>query len=118
MTYPQYLVLLALWDDGSLSVGDLARRLDLDAAAVSPLLKRLVAAGLVSRRRDGSDERVVRVYPTSQVDALRGALAEVQSRVDCSTGVAPAEFSQLRETLNRLTQTMAIDREPGRELTG
>lgn len=117
LTYPQYLVLLALWDYGSLSVGELSRRLNLDSPTLTPLLKRLASAALVTRQRDSADERVVRIGLTDKASALRQRLAELQSRVACSTGLAPAEFALLRDTLHRLSQTMAADQEsiPGLE---
>lgn len=74
LTYPQYLCMLALWEREGLSVGQLCETLDLDTGTVSPLLKRLEAAGLVERRRgragSGGDERVVRVWLSAAGRAL------------------------------------------------
>src|ERR1700727_2616158 len=64
LTYPQYLVLLALWEHQELSVKELGRKLRLDSGTLSPLLKRMEAAGWVERRRDPADERSVMVRPT------------------------------------------------------
>lgn len=111
LTYPQYLVLLALWDDGAQPVGALARRLDLDPPALTPLLKRLANAGFIVRERNIDDERVVIVRPTAQSMTLRDELAALQQHVACSTGLAPAEFAVLRSMLHRLTQTMAAEQE-------
>src|SRR4051794_11843805 len=71
LTYPQYLVMIALWEKQPLSVKDLAERLSLDSGTLSPLLKRLQAARLVRRERSAEDERAVIVSLTDKGDALR-----------------------------------------------
>lgn len=79
ITYPQYLVLLALWEDDGRGVGAIAARLGLESSTVTPLVKRLEAAGLVTRTRSRQDERHVHVHLTSQGAALHeqcGCLAE------------------------------------------
>jgi DNA-binding MarR family transcriptional regulator len=73
LTHPQYLVMLALWEQSPLSVTEVARLLQLDLATASPLIKRLEALGLVDRRRDPADERTLRVTLT---DAGRGLRTE------------------------------------------
>lgn len=114
LTYPQYLVLLALWDGGESSLTRLSRRLGLDPPTLTPLVKRLAQAGLVSRERDSDDDRVLCIRTTPQADALREPLAEVQNGVVCATGLAPAEFETLRRSLHRLTATMTAARRAGR----
>ena len=79
LTYPQYLVLLVLWEEDGLSVGDLGERLLLDSGTLTPLLKRLTAAGLVTRRRAEDDGRVVLVHLTKAGVALQ-AQAEAVPR--------------------------------------
>ncbi|MBN8489409.1 MAG: MarR family transcriptional regulator, partial [Burkholderiales bacterium] len=64
LTYPQYLVMLALWEADDCSVGELGQRLGLDSGTLTPLLKRLEAAGRVQRLRDAADERRVRLRLT------------------------------------------------------
>lgn len=81
LTYPQYLVLLALWERDGVRVRDLGERLFLDSGTLTPLLKRLQARGLVDRRRDPADERVVRVHLTEQGRALRSEVACVPEAV-------------------------------------
>jgi DNA-binding MarR family transcriptional regulator len=79
ITYPQYLVLLALWETDALSVGAIGARLGLESSTVTPLVKRLEAAGLVTRTRNKLDERQVQVRLTTRGVALReecGCLAE------------------------------------------
>lgn len=71
VTYPQYLVLATLWEDGDLPVRDLVQRLQLDYGTMTPLLKRLESRGLLRRTRNPSDERTVIVSLTDEGDALR-----------------------------------------------
>ncbi|WP_371814080.1 MarR family winged helix-turn-helix transcriptional regulator [Phycicoccus sp. HDW14] len=71
LTHPQYLVMLALWEDSPLRVSEIARRLSLEPATLSPLLKRLETAGLVARRRDPDDERAVTAELTPTGRRLR-----------------------------------------------
>jgi DNA-binding MarR family transcriptional regulator len=79
LTYPQYLVLLSLWEQDGRTVGGIAERLTLDSSTVTPLVKRLEAAGLVKRTRNPSDERQVVVRLTDEGRAIRercGCLGE------------------------------------------
>src|SRR3954471_16564811 len=71
LTYPQYLVMVALWERDARPVHELGTCLDLDSGTLTPLLKRLEAAGLVERHRDRADERVVKIYLTADGRALR-----------------------------------------------
>ncbi|MFD4788443.1 MarR family winged helix-turn-helix transcriptional regulator [Streptomyces sp. NPDC058459] len=103
LTYPQYLVMLALWEHGGLPVKRLGELLRLDSGTLSPLLKRLESAGLVRRERSASDERSVRVTLTAEGVGLRGRAREVPRRIAAATGTDPAEISELRERLDRLT---------------
>ncbi len=102
LTYPQYLVMLALWTDGALSVGELGRRLRLDSGTLTPLLKRLEASGRVERRRDPHDERRVVVTPTAEGQRLRHDVVRVPGEVARSIGFGPEEFGQLQHLLSGL----------------
>jgi DNA-binding MarR family transcriptional regulator len=109
LTYPQYLVMLALWEEpesGALPVKRLGERLRLDSGTLSPLLKRLEANGLVRRERSARDERSVIVTLTEAGDALRERAAEVPRSIARATGYEPAEIEDLRERLNRLTEAL------------
>jgi len=99
LTYPQYLVMLALWTDGPMSVGDLGRRLRLDSGTLTPLLKRLEASGRVERRRDPADERRVVVSPTADGLRLREDVSEVPGEVASSLGLTINEFMTLHHLL-------------------
>ena len=81
LTHPQYLVMLALWEQSPLSVTDVARLLQLDLATASPLIKRLEALGLVDRRRDPADERTLRVTLTDAGRELRAEALKVPGTV-------------------------------------
>ncbi|MEU6385511.1 MarR family transcriptional regulator [Streptomyces bauhiniae] len=103
LTYPQYLVMLVLWERGALPVKQLGEHLRLDSGTLSPLLKRLEGAGLVRRERSASDERSVRVTLTGEGTALRERALEVPRAIAAATGADPAEIGELRDRLDRLT---------------
>jgi len=111
LTYPQYLVLLALWDEGTMSVGQLARRLQLDPSTLSPILKRLAETRFVVRERDPDEERVVRISLSRKAHDIRRRLAPLQSKVACDTGHDEKSFRALRTSLHELSRTMASRRE-------
>jgi DNA-binding MarR family transcriptional regulator len=107
LTYPQYLVMLVLWEKGTTTVKGLAEALQLDYGTLSPLLKRLAAAGLVERRRRTDDERSVEV-------SLTTAGRELKARADCvpqeivdAYGLDAAQFEALRTTLIRLAESVS-----------
>ena len=106
LTYPQYLVLLALWEAEGSPVSALGRALDLDSGTLSPLIKRLVRDGLVQKERAGNDERAVRVFSTAAGKALEPRVAEVRREVEASTGLSEPEFKALRRALHTLRATI------------
>lgn len=108
LTYPQYLVMLTLWQDGPASVGRIARRLELDSHAVTPLVERLELAGLVLRRR-GTDRRQVVVAATERGRGLETAAVAVQATVACATGLDPLELADLRRRLRTLSAQLDPD---------
>ncbi|MBQ1073036.1 MarR family transcriptional regulator [Micromonospora sp. C31] len=112
LTYPQYLVLLVLWErDDAPTVSELGAALRLDSGTLSPLLKRLEGAGLVVRTRSARDERRVEVGLTGDGRALRHRMAEVPLRVALATGLTEAELVALRDTLTRVTETIHRQKE-------
>ncbi|MEV4726108.1 MarR family winged helix-turn-helix transcriptional regulator [Micromonospora humida] len=113
LTYPQYLVLLVLWERGDdpPTVSELGAALRLDSGTLSPLLKRLAAAGLVVRTRCAHDERRVEVELTADGAALRQRMTDVPLRVACSTGLDETELVALRDTLTRVTETIHRQKE-------
>ncbi|WP_433543879.1 MarR family winged helix-turn-helix transcriptional regulator (plasmid) [Streptomyces sp. CA-294286] len=106
LTYPQYLVMLVLWEDGELPVKRIGERLRLDSGTLSPLLKRLESAGHVERRRSPDDERSVTVRPTAQGVALRAQALAVPRAIASATGLTLAEVADLRARLTTLTATL------------
>lgn len=106
LTYPQYLVMLVLWEHGDVTVKELGRRLRLDSGTLSPLLKRLEAAGIVERRRGTQDERSVTVRPTQAGTALRERVCAVPLKTAASTGIDLDEMDELRGRLKALTESL------------
>ncbi|MFF9144442.1 MarR family winged helix-turn-helix transcriptional regulator [Streptomyces sp. NPDC014861] len=106
LTYPQYLVMLVLWEHGELSVKGIGERLRLDSGTLSPLLKRLEAAGYVERRRSPEDERSVTVRATAAGVALRERALGVPRRIAAATGLDLASIGELRERLSALAERL------------
>ncbi|MYW64712.1 MarR family transcriptional regulator [Streptomyces sp. SID8379] len=106
LTYPQYLVMLALWEEGEAPVKRLGERLRLDSGTLSPLLKRLEANGLVRRERSARDERSVVITLTDAGAELKGRAVEVPKKIAAATGFELAEIEDLRTRLNRLTEAL------------
>ena len=107
LTYPQYLVMLVLWERGESTVKDLVDTLKLDYGTLSPLLKRLQAAGLLERSRSLEDERTVLVGLTPAGRELKGHVGEIPQRVVDSYCLDADQFETLRTTLTRLTESVA-----------
>ncbi|MEH6631026.1 MAG: MarR family winged helix-turn-helix transcriptional regulator [Halopseudomonas aestusnigri] len=107
LTYPQYLVYLALEPKDTTTVKALGADLGLDSGTLSPLLKRMQASGYVSRNRAVEDERKVMINLTSEGRALSEGIAAMQQAVACSTGLDNKEFRTLLAQLHDLGQKMA-----------
>lgn len=111
LTYPQYLVMLALWEADDLSVSALGERVSLDSGTLTPLLKRLEASGLIARLRDAADERRVRLKLTAAGRALKAQAQVVPRQMAAATGCELDEISSLTQRLHvlrgRLTQASA-----------
>jgi len=106
LTYTQFLVLLVLWETDGLSVKTLSSKLKLDSGTVTPILKRLEKADILSRKRNPNDERSVNVYLTEQGKSLEHEVADIQKKVACETELSESEFVELRSTLHGLLETM------------
>jgi DNA-binding MarR family transcriptional regulator len=102
LTYPQYLVMLALWEQDGLSVSELGERLFLDSGTLTPLLKRLAAAQLLERHRAAVDERRVLVMLTPAGRALRRRALPIPAAQAEATGCATDELATLTAALHRL----------------
>ncbi len=107
LTYPQYLVMLVLWEADGVAVSDLGARLTLDSGTLTPLLKRLEAAGLVQRQRDRADERRVLVSLTAAGRALKSRAAQVPPQVFCAANCSLDELASLTRRLKALRDEIA-----------
>jgi DNA-binding MarR family transcriptional regulator len=106
LTYPQYLVMLVLWESEPKGVKELGVELGLDSGTLSPLLKRLEAMELVERRRSGEDERRVAVHLTPVGRELSSKANAIPQRLAEAAGLSDGELEQLRRTLERLTEAL------------
>lgn len=106
LTYPQYLVLVALWQYKQLSIKEIAEKLLLEPATITPVVKRLEAKKLITRTRQKDDERVVIVSLTEAGQLLRSKLSDVQKRVACDTGLSSSAFENLNKNLTALTKNV------------
>lgn len=102
LTHPQYLVMLALWGHSPLSVKELGEQLQLDSPTLSPLLKRLAAAGLVTRTRDPNNERQLRIELTEQGRLLRADAERIPPAIVARLGVEISELEDLHAALTSL----------------
>jgi DNA-binding MarR family transcriptional regulator len=110
LTYPQYLVLLVLWQRDGASVKQLGSRLALDSGTLTPLLKRLEHQGLVERRRADDDERVVRIQLTADGRALRTRARKVPMALACRAGYDPGSERSIRELARLRSELTALAR--------
>ena len=106
LTYPQYLVMMLLWEEDNQTVGQLGTRLFLDSGTLSPLLKRLTTAGLVTRNRRLEDERSVSISLTDAGRALRDRAEAISGEIICALDLDREEFSELKAKLQLVTDRM------------
>jgi DNA-binding MarR family transcriptional regulator len=103
ITYPQYLVLLILWERGTCSVKEIGKLLHLDSGTLSPLLKRLEATGFIKRQRRVNDERVVDISLTTEGRALQQQAATIPEKLGCELELTFDDHVELLTRLKRLT---------------
>lgn len=106
LTYPQYLVMMVLWEGDQLTVSGIGERLFLDSATLTPLLKRLEASGLVTRSRGTGDERQVIVALSEEGHALRRKAQEIPEQVFCATACQLDEVKTLTQKLEDLRKNL------------
>ena len=106
LTYPQYLVMLVLWEIDGLSVSQLGQRLSLDSGTLTPLLKRLETLGHIERRRASDDERRVDIFLTSQGRQLRELALDIPSQLACASACELDEVIALTQRLTQLRQQL------------
>lgn len=102
LTYPQFLVMLSLYEREPRSVGDIGQELGMDNGTLTPLLKRLVAAGLITRTRDLMDERRVLIALTEDGEALREVACSIPEKIETACRLTHKDLIELRDTLNEL----------------
>ncbi|WP_200945645.1 MarR family transcriptional regulator [Methylobacterium sp. Leaf456] len=107
LTYPQYLVLLVLWESDGITVSEIGRRLRLDSGTLTPVLKRLEASGFLSRSRRQSDEREVEISLTEEGRALRAQAVAVRQSVMCQLNMSEPEIQAMRADLNALIENLS-----------
>jgi MarR family transcriptional regulator, organic hydroperoxide resistance regulator len=106
LTYPQYLVMLVLWEKAELPVKTIGEKLDLDSGTLSPLLKRLEQNGLIKRIRDLRDERQVLVSLTPKGDAMRGEVDTIMGSIGHAIGCTLEEMAEIRTLLQGLRSNL------------
>jgi len=107
ITYPQYLVLMVLWERDGMTVSEIGGRLFLDSATLTPLLKRMEASGLLTRARAEADERQVIVTLSASGNALREQAKGLPEAVMCATSCSLEELMQTKDQLDRLRTQLA-----------
>lgn len=112
ITYPQYLVLHSLWEEDGRTIGAIAERLSLESSTITPLVKRLEAAGFVSRTRDAQDERQVRVRLAEAGEALRAESECLAEAVFARTGLDTAAAQALTRQVQVLRGALAGTQPP------
>lgn len=112
LTYSQYLVMLVLWEHSPQTVGSLGERLHLDSGTLTPLLKRMEMAELVTRQRDPDDERRVRIALTAQGRSLRERASHVPATLASGLDLSSIELETLRDAVQNMVAVLASYRPP------
>lgn len=108
LTYPQYLVMLVLWEGDGQGVKAIGERLMLDSGTLTPLLKRLEAAGLLTRRRSSADERQVEIFLTVEGQALGAKACPIPMAIGEAAAMEAGEVAALKEKLIALRRQLAV----------
>jgi len=106
MTYPQYLVMMVLWEQDGMTVSCIGEKLYLDSGTLTPLLKRLEAKGLITRKRKKEDERVVEICVTEAGKQLKSRACSVPEKIIASTKVDPEDLIRLKESVQNIIKTL------------
>jgi DNA-binding MarR family transcriptional regulator len=111
LTYPQYLVMLVLWQEDGLLVKAIGEKLFLDSGTLTPLLKRLEASGFIVRARDLEDERQVRITLTREGRALKRRAQDIPQQVLCASGQSEQAVASLRAQLSSIRDDLVRNNE-------
>ncbi|WP_294274493.1 MarR family transcriptional regulator [uncultured Chryseobacterium sp.] len=106
MTYPQYLVMMVLWEHDGMTVSCIGEKLYLDSGTLTPLLKRLEAKGMITRQRKKEDERVVEIFITEAGKQLKSRACSVPEKIIASTKVDPEDLIRLKESVQNIIKTL------------
>lgn len=109
LTYTQYLVMMALWEYGSASVGELGRHLYLDSGTLTPVLKKLEAKGLIERARSVEDERRVQITLTAHGKALKKRAAKIPIAMGQCIPISPEDAAELSRLLHKVLDGLQMD---------
>jgi MarR family transcriptional regulator, organic hydroperoxide resistance regulator len=108
ITYPQYLVLMVLWENSSVNLSLLSEKLMLQSNTLTPLLKRMQETGLVARVRSLKDERSIVISLTEKGIALKEKAPALRAQLADQLGISPEEITQLKSLLDKLIQNLAV----------
>lgn len=104
LTYPQYLVMLVLWENQELNVSQIGSRLNLDTGTLTPLLKRLVQKELIVKNRKSGDERIVSITLTEKGNALQQKASGIPLQLAASLNISQEDLKELKRILNQITE--------------
>lgn len=107
LTYPQYLVMCILWERDGLALKDIAEQLHIDSGALTPVIKRLEAQGLLQRQRQPDNERTLEIALTTEGRALREQAGEIPLQIGMACATSEDEIHQLRDQLQRLRANLS-----------
>jgi len=102
ITYPQYLVMMILWENDGLSVNCIGEKLYLDSGTLTPLLKRLESKGFIQRKRKKEDERVVEVFITESGKALQQKACEIPQKIHNKIDISKEDWIALKESIQKI----------------
>jgi len=102
ITYPQYLVLMVLWENDGVTVSHIGEKVFLDSGTLTPLLKRLEGKGIIDRKRKKEDERVVEVFLTESGKQLQKKACEIPGKIQNKIGVETEDLIHLKETIQKI----------------
>ena len=102
ITYPQYLVMMTLWENDGLAVNNIGEKLYLDSGTLTPLLKRLEAKGFIMRKRKKEDERVVQVFISESGKALQQKACEIPAKMHQKVGVSKEDWAELSNSVKKI----------------
>lgn len=111
LTFPQFLVMVSLYESTPRTVGEIGAELGMDNGTLTPLLKRLAAMGLVTRERDVQDERRVLINLTPNGESMRKAVLGIPSKIESACKLSNKDLADLRDTLNGLGQSPLLEQD-------